>query len=551
MSKVFVDKIEKRTVGVEMDVPASGKWPQGNIADQAVGQSQLATDAVGTTQLSATGTASGSTFLRGDNVWGTIDTAGLQDDIAILGFQVAAASDLALYNLSDQIVDTFQDATGVDAAASINEGRNEAGKYYFGGTAAPTITSNHDDTGTDGDYTWYRWTTVTSSGSFQTTTAQDYEYLVVAGGGQGGGNYGGGGGAGGYRANNAYNFPVAADTAHNITVGAGGTGGDGSGSGGDGGDSVFSTITSTGGGGGGGNGGTAPETAGRAGGSGGGGGESGAPGTGNSPSTSPVQGYDGSDGQGQASDYMAGSGGGASQAGIRYVDNSIAGVGGAGLQNDIDGTNYYYSGGGGGSTLSQGPSSNAGPGGAGGGGGGNVHSGGGGSQGTGGAGRNTGGAGTTGGGGGDGGANTGGGGGGSHVSPSIAGGTGGSGIVIIKRLTGAATPGLDLTLVSTANTAQTEPTKGDVVLIYTPATGTTTLNTDIKGYVSRDNGTTYTEATLVGKGSYSGTTEIASIHDLDISAQPAGTSMRWKVTTHNQGAGTKITYVNGVSLGWS
>ena len=107
------------------------------------------------------------------------------------------------------------------------------------------------------------------------------------------------------------------------------------------------------------------------------------------------------------------------------------------------------------------------------------------------------------------------------------GGVGGSGIVIIKRLTQTVTEGENMTLISTATTAEAGTTgTADVVMLYTPATGTTTLNTDLKAYVSRDNGTTYTEATLVGKGSYSGTTSVASVHDLDISAQPAGTSMR-------------------------
>ena len=67
MSKVLTDQIEKRTGGTASDVPATGKWPQGNIAD----------DAVGTAQLAATGTASATTFLRGDNSWATVDTAGL------------------------------------------------------------------------------------------------------------------------------------------------------------------------------------------------------------------------------------------------------------------------------------------------------------------------------------------------------------------------------------------------------------------------------------------------------------------------------------------
>ena len=69
-------------------------------------------------------------------------------------------------------------------------------------------------------------------------------------------------------------------------------------------------------------------------------------------------------------------------------------------------------------------------------------------------------------------------------------------------------------------------------------------------YVSRDNGTTYTQATLTGKGSYSGTTEIATAHSLDISGQPAGTSMRWKIETLVQSVALE-TRINGVSLGWS
>ena len=33
MSKVLTDQIEKRTGGTAIDVPATGKWPEGNIAD--------------------------------------------------------------------------------------------------------------------------------------------------------------------------------------------------------------------------------------------------------------------------------------------------------------------------------------------------------------------------------------------------------------------------------------------------------------------------------------------------------------------------------------
>ena len=111
MSKVLTDQIEKRTGGTAIDLPATGKWPQGNIAD----------DAVGTAQLAATGTASATTFLRGDNSWSAVDTSGIQankDDIALLAFKTQANGSLARYNLVDQSVDAFEDASGVDAGTS-------------------------------------------------------------------------------------------------------------------------------------------------------------------------------------------------------------------------------------------------------------------------------------------------------------------------------------------------------------------------------------------------------------------------------------------------
>jgi len=55
MSKVLTDQIEKRTGGTAIDLPATGKWSP-------------------TTQLDTTGTASATTFLRGDGSWSAITT---------------------------------------------------------------------------------------------------------------------------------------------------------------------------------------------------------------------------------------------------------------------------------------------------------------------------------------------------------------------------------------------------------------------------------------------------------------------------------------------
>jgi hypothetical protein len=111
-------------------------------------------------------------------------------------------------------------------------------------------TGNWDTTGTVGSYTWYKWTTVTSAGTFTASQAANYEYLVVAGGGAGGAHqttFAGGGGAGGYRAHSIFSVT---GTISGITVGAGGTQ-TANAVGGSGANSVFSTITATGGGGGG------------------------------------------------------------------------------------------------------------------------------------------------------------------------------------------------------------------------------------------------------------------------------------------------------------
>jgi hypothetical protein len=250
--------------------------------------------------------------------------------------------------------------------------------------------------------------TVTSAGNPSGSTTVDY--LAVAGGAGGGGNQGGGGGAGGFRQSfpnpATGGFPVTAQV-YPITVGGGGAGnpGPGAAAGTSGTNSIFSTITSTGGGGGGGR--TANNAA--SGGSGGGGGGC-APrtgGAGNTPPVAPPQGNTGGDGQ--QPDGGGGGGGGAGAVGSNSVAPRTGGAGGAGSGISITGSSVTYAGGGGGGSGS----------GAGGLGGSGI----GGNGGSGPPAVATG-NGTT---------NTGsGGGGGGNDTPNVAGGTGGSGIVIIR-----------------------------------------------------------------------------------------------------------------------
>ena len=444
-----------------------------------------------------------------------VNTSGLEDDIALLGFKVAANGSLGKYDLVDQTIDDFQDASGVDASASTDEIRN-ASNYYSGVNIGSLLNAYTSSSGT-----WTCPAGVTS-----------VEVLVVAGGG-GTSGYGGGGGAGGVVHHTGKS--VTPSSGYSYSVGSGGTGcAYNSSSSTSGGNSTFDAITANGGGRGIGNG------AGQDGGSGAGGngGYAAAGGSATQGDSGGGTGYGNDGGDGAGGDYHGGGGGGAGAAGTDGITGGAERKGGDGgvgryfANFDSYGTNssnakptsdgsgsgkgYFGGGGGGMSDLS----TNVGSGGAGGGANGRHGS----STGY------------------DGQANTGGGGGGARDA---VGGQGGSGIVLIRE----ADNYNNMTLISNATTAESTPTTGDLVMTYTNGAGTATVNTDLKAYVSRDNGTTYTQVTLSSEGTTGGHT-ILTAHNVDISSQPSGTSMRYKIETLNQSA-SKETRIQAVSLGWS
>jgi hypothetical protein len=247
----------------------------------------------------------------------------------------------------------------------------------------------------------------------------EVEYLVVAGGGGGGGHYGGAGGAGGLLDDTGYYAPL--DTALTVSIGGGGGGGGHAQAGGDGGQTTFHQIICFGGGSGGARDGTAY---GDGGGSGGGGGGRGSAFRGRGM---PGQGNNGQSGVNAEGNSVGGGGGGAGgAAGTRPAA-------GNGVNKTITGSTILFAQGGQGGT----PSADGNGGGSG-------------------SGKN-----------GD--TNTGGGGGGGR--PSVAGGSGGSGRVVLKYLTA------DISSYSQTGLTIASSTSGDyTILDITSGTGTITFS---------------------------------------------------------------------------
>ncbi len=287
-----------------------------------------------------------------------------------------------------------------------------------GGTLNPDGSINFTGPATLKAGTWIEVTssTVTSISTTTTPTTASVEYLAAGGGGGGGGatslgtNFdasGGGGGAGEVETGST----ALALGNYSVIIGNGGTGGASNGSRGTSGQNttIGSSITALGGGGGGGS--NSAEDDGLSGGSGGGGGgeaslvTSGTGGTG-------TAGFNGGAGS------SSGEGGGGGGAGA--VGGAAPGNGGIGTSSSISGTSVFYGGGGGGGDAG-GTSPNPGEGGQGGGGNGGS------TTGTGSPEQATAGQ-----------ANTGGGGGGGGATDNIdmAGANGGSGIAIIRYVTG-------------------------------------------------------------------------------------------------------------------
>ena len=98
-------------------------------------------------------------------------------------------------------------------------------------------------------------------------------------------------------------------------------------------------------------------------------------------------------------------------------------------------------------------------------------------------------------------------------------------------------------------TAQANPTTVRVMMDEYTAAGSTTLDTDIKAYASRDNGTTWTQTALTSQATIDTNHRFLS-GSADVSGQPAGANVKYKIETLNQAVG-KQTRIYGTSMAWA
>ena len=101
-----------------------------------------------------------------------------------------------------------------------------------------------------------------------------------------------------------------------------------------------------------------------------------------------------------------------------------------------------------------------------------------------------------------------------------------------------------MVLVSQAQTALAAPTDCFITM-WQEDVDAVTLNTDLTAEVSRDGGATWASITLAEQAILD--TGRILTGSADISGQPSGTSMRYRIKTLN----TKEQRIHGVALQWS
>ena len=99
--------------------------------------------------------------------------------------------------------------------------------------------------------------------------------------------------------------------------------------------------------------------------------------------------------------------------------------------------------------------------------------------------------------------------------------------------------------ISTAQTAPSSTTQMSMVVMYEDSSGTATLNTDLVGALSADNGSNFTTVTLAAAPNLTSTIKVAKSNKVTVTA---GTQCKYRINFANQAAGSKVTKILGVAM---
>jgi len=99
--------------------------------------------------------------------------------------------------------------------------------------------------------------------------------------------------------------------------------------------------------------------------------------------------------------------------------------------------------------------------------------------------------------------------------------------------------------ISTAQTAPSSTTQMSMVVMYEDTSGTATLNTDLVGALSANNGSNFTTVTLAAAPNLTSTIKVAKSNKVTVTA---GTQCKYRINFANQAAGSKVTKVLGVAM---
>ena len=175
----------------------SGTLPIARIADDAVTLAKMADDAIGVAQLSATGTASNSTFLRGDNSWAAAGGGKILQVVTATKSDTFTTTNTSMTDITGLTVNITPAATSskilvlsaVKGSQDVNAGRGylrlmrDSTAIFVGDTAAsrlrgsgsfwsghstvasPTVSSCYVDSPSSTSALTYKWQGARSAGT--------------------------------------------------------------------------------------------------------------------------------------------------------------------------------------------------------------------------------------------------------------------------------------------------------------------------------------------------------------------------------------------------